>query len=54
MNKQKEMLKQTTEDKEEKINDLIVKNKKKSNEIDELNERIKQLEFEIKKKQNNL
>lgn len=52
--KQKDALKQTAEDKEQDINDLIVKNKKKSNEIDELNERIKTLEMEIKKKKNNI
>jgi len=50
--KQKENLKKMTDEKEQKINDLTIKNKKKSNEIDELNERIKQLEEEIKKKQN--
>jgi hypothetical protein len=50
--KEKEKLKLRAEEKEQKINELIIKNTKKTNEIDELNERIKQLEDEIKKKQN--
>jgi hypothetical protein len=50
--KEKENLKLKADEKEQKINEFIIKNKKKSNEIDELNDRIKQLEDEIKKKQN--